>query len=96
MIKRIVKLTFRSEETHKFVPIFENSKPKILAREGCKHLELWRDIKNPNTFFTYSFWEKEADLNAYRKSELFGGIWPNTKALLAQKPEAWSVEVLNE
>lgn len=93
MIKRIVKLTFREDQTDTFVEIFRSSKSKILARPGCTHLELWRDVKNPNTFFTYSYWESEADLNAYRKSDFFGSVWPRTKSILAAKPEAWSIEV---
>ena len=96
MIKRIVKLTFRPETAEDFPDIFYTSKPKILASKGCQHVELWRDIKHPHTFFTYSYWDSEADLNAYRRSDFFGQVWPRTKAGLAKKPEVWSVEVLNE
>lgn len=96
MIKRIVKLTFHADKADTFIEIFESSKPKILARKGCNHLELWRDVKDRNTFFTYSFWDSEEDLNVYRKSDFFGSIWPRTKAILAAKPEAWSVELLSE
>jgi len=93
MIKRIVKLTFQEDKTADFLEIFENSKGKISTFEGCHHLELWREKKEGNIFFTYSFWEDEKALNSYRKSELFGKVWPKTKALFAEKPEAWSVEV---
>ncbi len=93
MIKRIVKLTFQQDKTEDFLKIFESSKNKIANFEGCHHLELWREKKEGNIFFTYSFWENEAALNEYRKSELFGKIWPKTKALFSDKPEAWSVEV---
>jgi heme-degrading monooxygenase HmoA len=44
--------------------------------------------------FTYSLWESEADLNAYRHSELFEDTWKHTKALFADKPAAWSVDTV--
>lgn len=94
MIKRVVKLTFQAGTTDTFLDIFNTSKPKILSQAGCTHLELWRDTKDAHTFFTYSYWESEDHLNAYRKSDFFGGVWPKTKSILAQKPEAWSVDVV--
>jgi len=94
MIKRIVKLTFRESETETFLRIFKSKKNKIRAFEGCLHLELWRDVKTPNVFFTYSFWNSESDLNAYRHSDLFQKTWKKTKELFSDKPEAWSVEMI--
>lgn len=93
MIKRIVKLTFHPEHTQTFLDIFEESKNKIANFEGCRHLELWKGKKEGNVFFTYSFWDSEEALNQYRESELFGKVWPKTKALFSEKPEAWTVEV---
>jgi quinol monooxygenase YgiN len=92
MIKRIVKLTFRPEEISAFLEVFETSKAKIRASEGCQHLELWRAKAPDNVLFTYSYWESEAHLNKYRHSELFKATWAKTKILFADKPEAWSVE----
>lgn len=94
MIKRIVKLTFKESEVETFLKIFENKKKRIRNFSGCLHLELWRDANQPNVFFTYSFWESEADLNKYRYSELFQETWKNTKVLFSGKPEAWSVEMI--
>ena len=96
MIKRIVKLTFQPDNIPAFQRIFEESKHKIRAREGCHHLELWQDKRNPHIFFTYSFWTSEKELNAYRHSELFQQTWAKTKALFGDKPEAWSVEAASE
>lgn len=95
MIKRIVKLTFKESEIDTFLNVFESKKNKIRAFNGCSHLELWRDVKMPNVFFTYSFWESEKDLNAYRHSDLFKKTWKITKALFSDKPEAWSVEMID-
>ncbi|MBS9462179.1 antibiotic biosynthesis monooxygenase [Flagellimonas sp. 389] len=92
MLIRIVKLTFKSENIASFKQIFETTKPSILAFEGCTLVELYQDLKNPCIFFTYSFWEKESDLENYRQSDFFKGVWSNTKTLFSEKPEAWSVE----
>jgi heme oxygenase (mycobilin-producing) len=91
MLKRIVKMTFRSENVPTFQQLFEERKALIRHFDGCQHLELWQDAHRPNVFFTYSFWDSETKLNAYRNSELFGDTWAKTKALFEEKPEAWSV-----
>ncbi|MEM9075543.1 MAG: antibiotic biosynthesis monooxygenase family protein [Bacteroidota bacterium] len=91
MLIRIVKLTFKPENIASFEHIFESSKHSILEFSGCNLLELYQDINHPNIFFTYSFWENESYLEAYRNSSLFKGIWQDTKVLFAEKPEAWSV-----
>ncbi len=94
MIKRIVKLTFREELVPDFMAIFEESKDKIRAFEGNLHLELLRDVAQPNVLFTLSFWENEQALENYRQSALFQTTWAKTKALFADKPAAWTVEVV--
>ncbi|MBL7795100.1 MAG: antibiotic biosynthesis monooxygenase, partial [Saprospiraceae bacterium] len=43
-----------------------------------------------------SIWDDEAALERYRESELFQATWERTKALFAEKAEAWSVTVLDE
>lgn len=91
MIIRIVKMTFRPEETTAFQALFETRKHLIRGFAGCLHLELWQDAQSPEIFFTYSHWESEEHLNKYRFSELFKDVWSQTKALFAAKPEAWSV-----
>ena len=95
MLIRIVKLSFHPENVDAFLEIFENSKEKIQNRKGCRLLELYRDQKHPTIFFTYSYWDSEDDLNAYRKSDVFGKVWPETKKLFNKKPEAWSVDRLH-
>lgn len=91
MIKRIVKLKFREEEINNFIKTFEDNKAKIVSFDGCTHVELWQDVKDPKTFFTYSIWNSEADLNNYRNSIFFREVWEVTKTRFAAKPEAWSV-----
>ena len=84
-------MVFRPEEIDNFLTIFEERKEKIRHFEGCNHLELLNDINNSHIFFTYSYWEAEHDLESYRNSPLFAETWKLTKALFAQKAEAWSV-----
>lgn len=91
MLKRIVKMTFDPDETENFLSIFEENKHKIKGFEGCEHLELLQDINQKNIFFTYSYWKDEAALEKYRNSDLFLGVWSNTKMLFSEKASAWSV-----
>lgn len=91
MIIRIVKMTFQPEKVNQFLDIFNASKLLIRHFDGCSHLELLNDLNHPNVFFTYSYWDSEIKLNGYRNSELFAGVWANTKVLFSAKAEAWSV-----
>ena len=91
MLTRIVKMTFKEEETQNFLNVFEQRKNQIASFEGCKGVELLRDISNPNIFFTYSKWETETYLETYRNSALFGEVWKTVKKMFSEKAEAWSV-----
>ena len=91
MIIRIVKMTFHPGKVDEFENIFNSSKHLIRNFEGCSHLELLNDINRPDIFFTYSYWESEEHLDAYRHSALFESVWAKTKVLFAAAPEAWSV-----
>ena len=92
MIQRIVKMQFRPGETDRFLGIFEEVKEKIGGFSGCEGVSLLRDKKNPAIFFTYSSWQQETDLEAYRASDFFLDTWTRTKALFAVKAEAWTVD----
>ena len=92
MIIRIVKLSFAPEKVQDFLKIFDKYEDKILSFEGCVHLELLNDINTPNVYFTYSHWQEEAYLGAYRDSDLFKDVWAQTKVLFNDKPQAWSVK----
>ncbi len=97
MIKRVVKMTFQPEKTETFLQdVFEASKSNIRAFPGCLSMELLRDTAAPNILFTLSVWESEAALNSYRSSELFQSTWAKTKALFADKAQAWSMELLDQ
>ncbi|MFC5191991.1 putative quinol monooxygenase [Algoriphagus aquatilis] len=96
MLIRIVRMTFRPEEVEAFLKNFEANKLSIRNSPGCKHLELWQDDHEKNIFMTYSHWESEEALNKYRDSELFKSVWSFTKALFAEKPQAFSTKKLQE
>lgn len=91
MIVRIVQMSFRENEVNNFLALFEERKALIRGFEGCTYLELWQDAHKPYIFFTYSHWQSEQHLDHYRFSELFKDTWARTKALFADKPQAWSV-----
>jgi heme-degrading monooxygenase HmoA len=94
MFVRIVKMSFHEENIPAFMENFELMKNHIRNAPGNRFLELYQDKNNPSILFTYSYWETEADLENYRKSELFDEVWTFTKKLFNDKPEAWSVDKL--
>jgi quinol monooxygenase YgiN len=91
MLIRIVRMTFLPERTEEFLDLFHRSEALIRQQPGCRHLELWQDADDPRVFCTYSHWESAQALNAYRRSALFGQVWPATKALFAAPAQAFSV-----
>ncbi|MCA6435070.1 MAG: putative quinol monooxygenase [Bacteroidota bacterium] len=94
MIHRIVKLTFKEEHIPAFKKLFEDNWREIKNQKGCFDVKLLQDKNNPGIFFTYSLWDSEVSIENYKNSELFKFIWPKTKSLFGDKPEAWSTEVL--
>ena len=90
MLIRVVRMVFQAEKVTDFLEVFNDSKDKIRGFEGCRHMELLQDHNDPNIFMTYSHWDSEDHLNNYRKSELFGQVWPATKRLFASPPVAFS------
>lgn len=92
MFVRIVKMQFHQEYITTFSALFEEKKKAISASKGCQLLELYQDKNNPEIFFTYSYWNTTDDLEQYRKSELFTGVWTKIKVMFNAKPEAWSLD----
>lgn len=84
-------MTFVPGKVNDFLEVFNDAKNKILSCEGCKHVELLKDIEKPGVLFTYSHWENPEHLEKYRNSELFKTTWAKTKILFAEKAEAWSL-----
>ena len=91
MIVRVVQMIFKSECIEEFREIFKHSKEAIRNSAGCSELILYQDASDPKIFFTYSIWESEKHLNAYRNSEGFEATWNKTKVLFDGKPSAWTL-----
>lgn len=91
MLTRIVKLTFKPGYADDFVKVFNETRGRIAAFEGCKGVELLREIDQPGVFFTYSHWANTHSLDNYRNSELFKTTWAIVKKHFAARPEAWSL-----
>ncbi len=87
-------MSFDPLKIEEFLHNFHNSKDKIRNFEGCSFLELYRDKKHTNIFFTYSYWNSEENLENYRNSDLFKEVWGKTKVLFNELPQAWSVDKL--
>ena len=79
-------------DNEKGAAFFDETKETIRNFQGCLLLELFRDRKDPRVFFTYSYWNSEDDLEAYRSSDFFRNVWGKTKLLFEIKPVAWSVD----
>lgn len=90
MLIRIVRMTFQADKLAEFLAIFDRSHEKIRAFPGCQHLDLLRDLDNPNIRITYSQWDSPEALEAYRQSALFRTTWAATKVLFAEKALAFS------
>lgn len=88
-------MTFETENIPSFERIFQESRDTILSTPGCLHLELLQDREDPRVFFTYSHWESEGHLQAYRDSEFFREVWSETRKLFSDRPRAWSLKKPN-
>jgi autoinducer 2-degrading protein len=84
-------MEFEPEKVDAFLALFSATRAKIASFEGCKSVDLLNSIEEKNVFFTYSLWDSEECLEAYRNSELFKQTWAKTKILFRNKAEAWSV-----
>ncbi len=94
MLIRIVKMSFEESKIEQFLENFNQNKQKIRNFEGCSLLKLLQDKNNSSIIFSYSYWESETYLEAYRNSELFKQVWSTTKVWFNNKPEAWSVDTI--
>ncbi|MCX8483897.1 MAG: hypothetical protein RLZZ146_1683 [Bacteroidota bacterium] len=96
MINRIVIMTFEVDQVSTFLEVFDASKEQIRNFPGCQGLKLLQTEGKPNQLSTYSLWENEDCLNAYRHSPLFEATWAKTKVLFCDKPVAFSTTVVRD
>lgn len=88
---RVVKMHFNPDFIEDFKTLFNHTKSKIKAFEGCTDVKLFQHETDPSIFFTISNWDSAAHLAAYRQSELFIHTWAKVKPNFAHKAEAWSL-----
>lgn len=94
MIIRIVKMTFMESQIDDFKEFVVPVSQTIKSFKGCHHLEILQDIHHRNIFFTYSYWESEADLENYRASDFFKDTWAKASKWFKESPRAWSTKRL--
>jgi heme-degrading monooxygenase HmoA len=87
---------FTEAGVEEFLEIFNRNKQTIRNFPGCTHLELLKDRDDANTFTTLSYWQDEASLENYRKSELFANVWGRVKTLFSERSQAFSLEKFME
>ena len=92
MLIRIVRMHFAPEAVPIFLrDIWAVHKASIAAQPGCLSVALKADATDATVYYTLSHWASQAALDAYRQSTLFAQVWPATKALFAQKAQAYSL-----
>ena len=75
-----------------FLDIFDQIKNQIRSREGCMSLELLQSEHEGKTIlWTISSWASDADLESYRRSDLFQKTWSAVKPLFSGKARAWTL-----
>ena len=92
MLLRIVKMEFHPSNLKAFDDLFARFHERIQSMPGCLQVCLLEGHRDESVRTTLSWWEEEAHLEAYRRSELFGEVWPKTKVMFSTPPVAWSVE----
>ena len=91
MLLRIVRMDFEPEKVDDFVSFFHTIKEQIVNSPGCNHVELCKDSKLDHVYYTFSKWDDEESLEAYRESALFEDVWAKTKVMFGGKPLAYSL-----
>jgi heme-degrading monooxygenase HmoA len=83
---------FTEAGVEEFLQIFNNNKERIRNFPGCTNLQLLKDHQDPNCYTTLSHWQSAEDIQQYRKSELFAGVWGRVKSLFSERTQAFSLE----
>lgn len=87
-------MKIQPEKLAEFRRIYEEACDRIRAFPGCTFLQLLGDTDGEGNLYTISHWRSAADLDAYRHSAFFRGVWERLKPLFRDKPWAQSTTVL--
>ena len=94
MIVRLVCMKVQPGKMAEFRRIYEEACDRIRAFPGCLFLQLLVDTDGESNLYTISHWRSADDLDAYRHSRFFRGVWERLKPLFRDKPWAQSTSVL--
>lgn len=84
----------KQEKLEEFRAIYESVCDRIRAFPGCTFLQLLLDTDGEGNLYTISHWRSEKDLDAYRHSPFFRGVWDRLKPLFRDRPWAQSTALL--
>jgi quinol monooxygenase YgiN len=84
----------KPEKLAEFRRIYEEACDRIRAFPGCTFLQLLLDTDGECNLYTISYWQSADDLETYRHSSFFRGVWERLKPLFRDKPWAQSTTVL--
>ena len=84
-------MQFKPGKVEEFLVIFNTHSKQIRNFKGVLGLELHRDAAMQNVFYTWSTWDSEENLEAYRHSELFKSVWARVRLLFESNPVAYSL-----
>ncbi|MCE2845900.1 MAG: antibiotic biosynthesis monooxygenase [Sphingobacteriales bacterium] len=96
MLTRVVRLSFRPEAVAIFQQTLKSFEASIRESPGCLDLQIYRDKEDLHVFYTISRWQEASDLEAYRKSDLFGKVWKSVKPGFRSPALAWSLEEIQD
>jgi quinol monooxygenase YgiN len=89
----ICRLHVKPENIVEICQTLEGVAKKFKAYEGCLDIQILRDINDERKFPLLSMWEKQRDLEATVKSEIFAALM-GSKILLVETPEVrYMVEI---
>lgn len=94
MIVRFVCMKIKPDKLAEFRSIYAGICDRIRAFPGCTYLQLLLDTDGECNLYTISHWRSAKDLEAYRASPFFRGVWARLKPLFRDKPWAQSTTVL--
>ncbi len=91
-VTRLVRIYFQPDKVDEFLAFYQQLRPQIARQPGCISVQLLRQANDPAAFATWSVWESQAALDAYRTSEFFRSFWPQVKTWFRQPAEAVSFD----
>lgn len=94
MIVRLVCMKVRPEKVEEFRRVYGEACDRIRAFPGCMFLQLLGDTDGEGNLYTISHWRTAEDLDAYRHSQFFRGVWERLKPMFRDRPWAQSTTVL--